>query len=247
MSSGKNDIDEFIENCEKEEKSIVKETKYDEITTRGGQPISLAEKAFVNLIVNGYNQTEAYKKIFPNRSKGVSRANLGLRAHTLANKPRVAKQIYLARQYYAKMSEDAGQWSREESIRHLRDLVTKSELEHERINLGQDIELDILNMESSVIEKEINDINEELKKETNESKKKTLEKELLQLEQKQLRQLKKLSQTLKTKGLGQNTVKAITESIKIINDMQGYTGDNIKMSETIVFRKAKEGESEVYE
>lgn len=202
----------------------------------GKSPINGADMAFVNLIANGYSLTEAYKMTFPMKCINLSDANISSRAYNLATKPKIIKARHKVEAHFGALAEEAGLWKREDSLKHLRKLINTAEIEHDRIALGQDLELELIQAELDDVNKDL----DELVSNNGDSK------DIRALEKKRLSIMQRLSKTLKTKGLGQNTVKAITESVKEINAMQGYDGDTVDIGRAINIITLNDDE-EVYE
>lgn len=208
-------------------------------------PLTAGERTFATLLENGFTVSEAYKNAFPVRCKQLNAASIRCRGYYLANSKKIQKRRLEIRDHFAKLAEDAGHWRREDSIKTIKEVIESARKEHDRIELGYELEVELYSMKFDNVLDEIVELEEQIKDCGEKAELKVLENKLNRANREKLELLEKFAKLLKTKGIGRNTVQAMLDGTKILNEMQGYTADNVNMDNSIIFEYV-EGE-EVYE
>lgn len=173
--------------------------------------ITLKQINFVEAILEGKTQREAYYTAYPNSKKWKPGA-VDTTASGLYNKPEIQKRIAIRTEELAAIMRAKGTWSREQSVKKLQYVIDICEKEVQRIEGAYNEELDILL--KGVAEAE--------------DPKQAASMLLTILKEKKQRRISKIH------------TGSIIEAVAELNKMHGFTEENINLNGTVVFSGEEE-------
>lgn len=113
---------------------------------RNNDKLTKAQEVFVNAILQGLSQRQAYLKAYPLKRKWAE-SSVDVEASKLMKQPKVVQRYEELMRTMRQEEQDKTKWTREESIRTLRSVIDVNLKEVERINQAAEEELEeILNL-----------------------------------------------------------------------------------------------------
>lgn len=209
------------------------------------------ELSFANMIEAGYSYLEAYRTIFPAKCVGCTHNAVLLKASGLANKPKVMRHRKAMQKKLVQLSEDAGMWSFTESVNSLKKGLKQAENEHDRIEEGFRISYGIFESRMAESTDKLEGLYAELEELNNskadDKKIEAKKSEIKKAEDSHIKILDKYSDVLKRRGMGMTTSKMVVDTVKELNAMHGFTGDNVVNETGSVLVMSDEDGDGIYE
>lgn len=190
----------------KEDKNLGTKGKPGAIRTGRVDRLSKQIEVFIQAIVSGDNQKEAYLKAYPKKASWKN-TSLNVASCNLFRKPIVQQRFKEAIEAMRKHEQDKTLWVREEAITNLRFIIDENKKEVERLNKSYEEEMDL-------IAKEIENTTD--------------------IEVIKKMQLKIISKN-KQKRLSSTYNQGITMAIAELNKMSGFYNDNSGVDKTVKF------------
>lgn len=171
--------------------------------------LSKAQEIFIQELVKGTTQRKAYITAYPKR-KNWKESSIDVEASKLFSNSKVKQRYDELLQQVREKETELTMWTREESIRTLREVIEVNKKDIKRINDAYEQELEML------------------------------QKTLLENPSKAPRLLKEIIKQNKTRRASQVNNKGITDAVAELNKMQGFNEENINLNGTVVFEGENE-------
>lgn len=170
--------------------------------------VTLQEERFVNRLLQGYSQADAYLYAFPQTKlkAGKSQALYDV-ASKVFNRPRVQKRFKELKAELREREVVKTGWTREQAIETLRFVIACNKKDMERINEAYEEEIKFLQelTQNAKDEKEVNDLIREM-----------------------LRVRKKSRSTITNNN-------ALISAVGELNKMQGFNEQNVNLNASVIF------------
>lgn len=212
------DLDEVLTRNEwKREFDTVQE---DEVVFKGGRKVftpsapkdkqlNEADMIFINGVMAGNTNIDSFIEAYPERAKNKSRAYLSALCTEILSRPKFKAELEKRTQRVRELATDKGLWTYEMATETLKNTIGVAEGEIRRNEMGIQMRLDTLRAElADAIEEE-------------------------DMEKCQ-RTTKSIHDLMTRKQLSRNTVSAVVESVKTLNEMYGFNGDDVSLANAVM-------------